>query len=92
MTTATITIEEAQEAILRGTEYGDVWPLLPEVEREALAHWFCRTKGLPNIGARDGSRRSVPTGETCPRCGGFLVRTGTCMTCQGCGESSGGCG
>lgn len=32
------------------------------------------------------------TGENCPKCQGFLVRTGSCLTCQSCGESSGGCG
>lgn len=31
-------------------------------------------------------------GETvCRKCGGIMVRTGTCMTCLQCGESSGGC-
>lgn len=34
----------------------------------------------------------VPTGDTCKRCGGLTVRTGTCLTCQSCGDSSGGCG
>jgi hypothetical protein len=32
-----------------------------------------------------------PTGEFCSECGGMMVRTGTCMTCQLCGTSSGGC-
>jgi len=32
------------------------------------------------------------TGETCRRCGSFMmVRTGTCKTCQDCGDTSGGC-
>lgn len=32
-------------------------------------------------------------GEACQRCGVMaLVRTGTCITCQACGDSSGGCG
>lgn len=31
-------------------------------------------------------------GELCTKCGGFLVRTGSCLTCQSCGSSSGGCG
>ncbi|MFH1162350.1 MAG: vitamin B12-dependent ribonucleotide reductase [Candidatus Jorgensenbacteria bacterium] len=32
------------------------------------------------------------TGETvCRKCGGMMVRTGTCLTCLQCGESSGGC-
>lgn len=30
--------------------------------------------------------------ELCPKCQGFMVRTGSCLTCQSCGESSGGCG
>ena len=30
------------------------------------------------------------SGDACRRCGNFsLVRTGTCMTCQECGETSG---
>ena len=31
------------------------------------------------------------TGNCCFLCGGQLVRTGTCETCQNCGEMSGGC-
>ena len=27
----------------------------------------------------------------CKKCGGMMVRTGTCMTCLQCGNSSGGC-
>jgi ribonucleoside-diphosphate reductase alpha chain len=27
----------------------------------------------------------------CRKCGGMMVRTGTCLTCLQCGESSGGC-
>jgi len=30
-------------------------------------------------------------GTVCKKCGGMMVRTGTCMTCLSCGESSGGC-
>ena len=32
------------------------------------------------------------TGETCDRCGGLLVQTGTCKTCSDCGVPVGGCG
>jgi hypothetical protein len=43
-----------------------------------------------------GAIHSAPlpesTGEVCKKCGGLMVRTGTCYTCQSCGESSGGCG
>ena len=32
------------------------------------------------------------SGETvCRKCGGMMVRTGTCLTCLQCGDSSGGC-
>ncbi|MFH1192915.1 MAG: vitamin B12-dependent ribonucleotide reductase [Candidatus Jorgensenbacteria bacterium] len=34
----------------------------------------------------------IVTGETaCRKCGGMMVRTGTCLTCLQCGDSSGGC-
>lgn len=35
---------------------------------------------------------SIPTGDMCRHCGGLTTRTGTCVTCQSCGDSSGGCG
>lgn len=32
------------------------------------------------------------SGDSCQDCGSFeMVRTGTCLTCQQCGSSSGGC-
>lgn len=31
------------------------------------------------------------SGQFCPKCGGVMVRTGTCLTCQSCGDTSGGC-
>lgn len=32
-----------------------------------------------------------PTGDVCTTCGGMLVQTGKCRTCQSCGSSDGGC-
>lgn len=32
-----------------------------------------------------------PTGDVCQTCGGMLVQTGKCRTCQACGTSDGGC-
>lgn len=33
-----------------------------------------------------------PSGDICVDCGSsMMVRTGTCLTCQACGSSSGGC-
>lgn len=34
---------------------------------------------------------SYPTGDACQTCGGMLVQTGKCRTCQACGTSDGGC-
>jgi hypothetical protein len=35
--------------------------------------------------------RPVATGTACTRCGGLMVRTGSCETCVECGENT-GCG
>jgi hypothetical protein len=36
--------------------------------------------------------RASYSGDVCHTCGSpNMVRTGTCLTCQDCGESSGGC-
>lgn len=35
--------------------------------------------------------KSVATSNVCRKCGGMMIRTGTCETCIQCGESSGGC-
>lgn len=34
---------------------------------------------------------SVISDTVCRKCGGMMVRTGTCLTCLQCGDSSGGC-
>ncbi|MEK7465244.1 MAG: vitamin B12-dependent ribonucleotide reductase [Patescibacteria group bacterium] len=33
----------------------------------------------------------IDVDTVCRKCGGMMVRTGTCMTCLQCGDSSGGC-
>ncbi len=33
----------------------------------------------------------VSAGTVCKKCGGMMIRTGTCQTCLSCGTSSGGC-
>lgn len=35
--------------------------------------------------------KSVSSEAICKKCGGMMVRTGTCLTCTECGDSSGGC-
>ncbi len=43
-----------------------------------------------NLGPRKGGN-SVSGDTVCRKCGGMMVRTGTCLTCLQCGDSSGGC-
>jgi hypothetical protein len=46
--------------------------------------------GAPGNGR--GGKSSEMTGELCGECGAFaMIRTGTCLTCQMCGGTSGGC-
>ncbi len=86
-------LAEAQDAIRAGAKYAAVYPAVAESDRDALAEWFVHAKGVPVL-AKPAARKpeSVATGNLCPRCGGLMVRTGTCLTCQSCGDSSGGCG
>lgn len=47
---------------------------------------------LPHEHKKESSKKvSVSAGTVCRNCGGMMVRTGTCMTCNQCGNSSGGC-
>ena len=86
-----MTADAAREMVRGGVPFGDVFPLLADADRAPFREWFVQTPGVPNLGVR---RSAAPaTGDVCRRCGGAnLARTGTCLTCQDCGESSGGCG
>lgn len=43
---------------------------------------------IVTLGAAKGTKISE---TVCRKCGGMMVRTGSCQTCLQCGESSGGC-
>lgn len=91
-----MTLDEAKAHLLAGGWYADVCGRIAEGDRAELAAWYAADPRVPNLTARMRApvAPAAPeqTGEGCKRCGGLMVRTGTCMTCQGCGESSGGCG
>lgn len=83
-----------------GCRFGDVQEQVALADRDALKRAFVLD---PACGPEPkGGRKPIPkcppkpnaeaSDQLCPRCGGFMVRTGTCLTCQSCGESSGGCG
>ncbi len=40
---------------------------------------------------QNNAKKAVAAESVCKKCGGMMVRTGTCSTCLQCGESSGGC-
>lgn len=86
-------LDSAQELILRGVSYGDVFPTLSPADQEQLREWYLHEPGLPNIQARNVSpTQTLPgSGNGCPRCGAPLVRDGKCELCVSCGESVGNC-
>jgi ribonucleoside-diphosphate reductase alpha chain len=76
----------------------EVGILTPEV-RARLAQAYSALEGAPVAGEADDP---APKGQTalfnnwedaveCSRCGGRMIRAGTCYTCQDCGTST-GCG
>jgi hypothetical protein len=38
---------------------------------------------------RPNNNLGVPTGDVCLKCGGFMFRSGSCLTCSNCGENTG---
>lgn len=83
-----MTIDEAKEMLVKGVEFGVVFMCVDPTDRNRLKEWYVLRPGLPNLAAR---RASTNSANVCGKCGGILVRTGTCETCQMCGDS-GGCG
>lgn len=89
-----MTTDDAKNLVSNGTPFGDVIEHVAPGDQPELREWYVRNPSVPNTAARERAAvlvAPVPTGDVC-RCGGMLVRTGTCYTCQGCGDSSGGCG
>ncbi len=85
-----MTLTEAKELIrIKGVLFGDVFPEVEEHNREVLKEWYVTATGVPNIVAREAAK-PVFSGRVC-HCGGMLVRTGSCETCQSCGHNE-GCG
>ena len=83
-------LAEAKDMLTMGVPFGDVYPLLSQDDQESIRYWFTRVENLPNLVMRV-QPAGATTGNACRKCGGNLVRTGTCETCQDCGENE-GCG
>lgn len=60
--------------------------------RELKAPVAVATKGEEYKETTTTYQKGQTAGDTvCKKCGGMMVRTGTCQTCLQCGSSSGGC-
>lgn len=82
-----MTLSEAVAMLDGGANFGSVYPMLAEPARdgEALKAHFV-------FGA--GGRRTAPktlNHDLCRKCGGIVMQTGSCKTCQTCGDNE-GCG
>lgn len=68
---------------------GGGWLECPPEARGILA--LALAAPLPSVPPRQGRFPSM-AGEFCHSCGSpNMIRTGTCLTCGDCGDSSGGC-
>lgn len=45
----------------------------------------------PGVSVTSNKPKRISSEAVCKKCGGMMVRTGTCLTCTECGDSSGGC-
>lgn len=83
---------DAKDKALRGTEFGELYEALGELDRGPFKEWWLTHQRVPNLPSRKAAVVQSPTGEVCKNCQGpNLVRTGTCVTCQDCGTNE-GCG
>lgn len=95
-----MTLVEAMDRVKAGTPLGDVYEDVPDHLKPRLKEWYVTAAGVPNLTARGRAagqtataRESGYSGETCATCGSAAMRrSGTCLVCDACGSTSGGCG
>jgi len=63
--------------------------MLPLLEAQAVAEQ--EIKSEIKVAAVVQGKVYVPGETVCRKCGGIMVRTGSCLTCIQCGDTSGGC-
>lgn len=83
-----MSLDDAKYFIVQGVMFGDVFPLMKLADQEPLKRWFVSEASVPNLKSRNPVAYS---GDACRKCGGPMVFTGSCRTCQWCAET-GGCG
>ena len=74
--------------LLEGEQHGAKEP--HEVKTPVMVRAAVAVEQHPE-GEHTNAKRTVVAEVVCRKCGGMMVRTGTCLTCLQCGDSSGGC-
>lgn len=74
---------EGEEKVAQSEQTGEVAEIKTPVTASVMS----------NNGFDEPKKKSGPViaDTVCRKCGGMMVRTGTCLTCLQCGDSSGGC-
>ena len=77
---------------------GDCWQKCPAgahlgiLDPDVIRDCLLLAQTEPLVAVPNKKRNNGLSGDCCQDCGSFaMVRTGTCLTCQVCGSSSGGC-
>ncbi len=66
--------------------------LIRQVRDGAHPGWEITPKGLNALAMASPKQVAAFSGDICQTCGSpNMVRTGTCLTCQNCGDTSAGC-
>lgn len=96
-----IRLHEKEGIVRRVEDWGAVVATPAAFSGEFRATWdemiaidkidIIRTNSTATV--HEAARMSGYTGDVCPNCQGMrMVRTGTCVQCEDCQTSSGGCG
>lgn len=84
-----MTLQDAQDQALTGTNYGLLYPALEnDEERRLFKAWWLQEPSVP-INRIPPPRKlpAVASGNACKTCGGLMVRAGKCEYCpNGCGS------
>jgi|ERR1051325_3927818 hypothetical protein len=99
-----MTLEDAKQQALSGSNFGVIYPALDneDVRRLFKAWWLYDSRlpiyrlssqeaGLLRVKTAQSSGMTVESGNGCTICGGLMIWTGRCQTCNSCGNSPGGC-
>lgn len=89
-----MSLDEAKQGVTMGVEFGTLFPMLDENDRDDFREWFVRDRDVPNLSRRIPRKVTVTTGcgytgNSCPSCQSVrMVRRGTCECCEDCGDST----